>query len=413
MTQERNEAIEVELTGWAYGGDALGRAEDGRMIFAPFSIPEEKVRGPLVEDRARWARMLPQEWLNKSPTRIEARCPHFTVCGGCHYQHLPYPQQRNIKTEIVIEQLQRIGGLLDPPVDDMIPSPRSWAYRNHMRYQVLADGSLGLVRFRETSPFALDTCYLPEPDLQDVWSRIDLPGGTSIEQIGIRAGTHGDPMIVLHGDMNRVSEVEIDFPASIIWQDGSAWRVLAGESAITFEIMGHTFRVSPPSFFQVNTSILPDLVELVVNTISPEPGMNVFDLFAGVGLFSVYASQRGASVFAVEESTSACSDFEVNLGSSNDAWLYEAPVEVALLEIDASADVILVDPPRSGLSRATMDGILNLGPERIVYLSCDLGTLSRDAKRLRAGGFKLERITPIDLFPQTFHIETLSSWQRV
>jgi 23S rRNA (uracil1939-C5)-methyltransferase len=219
-------------------------------------------------------------------------------------------------------------------------------------------------------------------------------------------------MIILHGDMNRISEVEIDFPSSIIWQDGNTWRVLAGESAISCEIKGHIFLVSPPSFFQVNTSILVDLVEQVMSTLQLQAGMNFFDLYAGVGLFSAFAAQQGARVFAVEESRSACADFEVNLGKFEEISLYEASVEAALPAIDVAADIILVDPPRSGLSRATLDAILNHLPQRLAYLSCDLGTLARDAKRLRAGGYELEHIRPIDLFPQTYHIETLSSWRR-
>jgi 23S rRNA (uracil1939-C5)-methyltransferase len=412
MNHKRNEPIEVQLTGWAYGGEALGRAQDGRMIFAPFCMPGEIVRGTLVEDRDRWARMLPQQWLQTSPGRLEPRCPHFTECGGCHYQHLPYEQQLVIKATIVKEQLQRIGKLSDPPVSDTLPSPQSWEYRNHMRYQVLPDGSLGLVRYNDTTPFSLETCLLPEPELKDLWARIDLPPQSPIAQVSTRTGTSGDPMIILHGDMNRISEVEINFPSSIIWQDGDAWRVLAGESAISFEINGHSFRVSPPSFFQVNTSILIDLVQQVMSVLQLETGMNFFDLYAGVGLFSAFAAQQGARVFAVEESSSACADFEVNLGAFEEISLYEASVGAALPAIDVNADIVLVDPPRSGLSRAALDAILKHLPERLAYLSCDLGTLARDAKRLQAGGYELERVKPIDLFPQTFHIETLSSWRR-
>ena len=412
MNKNEHDAIEVQLTGWAYGGEALGRAQDGRMIFAPFCIPDEIVRGDLIEDRARWARMLPREWLQTSPGRIEPRCPHFTECGGCHYQHLTYEQQLIIKATIVKEQLQRIGKFSDPPVSDTLPSPRSWQYRNHMRYQVLPEGSLGLVRFNDTTPFLLETCLLPEPDLQDVWACIDLPRPSPITQVSVRTGTSGDPMIILHGAMNTITEVEIDFPGSIIWQEGSTWRVLAGERAIFFEIKGHIFRVSPSSFFQVNTSILPDLVEHVMSILRLEAGMTFFDLYAGVGLFSAFAAQEGARVFAVEESSSACADFEANLSEFEEISLYEASVEAALPAIDATADIILVDPPRAGLSRATLDAILNHLPERLAYLSCDLGTLARDSKRLREGGYELSSIIPIDLFPQTFHIETLSSWRR-
>jgi 23S rRNA (uracil1939-C5)-methyltransferase len=410
--RDRKDAIEAQLTGWAYGGEALGRAEDGRMVFAPFSIPGERVRGTLIEDRSRWARMSPKEWLERSPDRIEPRCAHFGVCGGCHYQQIAYPQQLKVKAAIVKEQLQRIGGFSEPPVMETVASPQPWNYRNHMRFQVLSTGKLGFMRFSEASPFTLDTCHLPEPELKELWPRIDLPEGSSIEQVGLRIGSHGDPMIILHGSLDHLIEVELDFPASIVWRDQQAWRVLAGDSAISFEVTDLSFQVSPPSFFQVNSSILPRLVEQVLAALELEAGMHLFDLYAGVGFFSAFASKQGALVFAVEESASACFDFEINLQSCDDVWLYEAPVEDALTAVDTSADVILVDPPRAGLSRAALDAIHQQKAKRLVYLSCDLGTFARDAKRLRAGGYELERVTPIDLFPQTYHIETLSTWQH-
>ena len=138
--------------------------------------------------------------------------------------------------------------------------------------------------------------------------------------------------------------------------------------------------------------------------------MTFFDLYAGVGLFSAYAAQHDVRVFAVEEAPSSCADFELNLQPFDDISLYEARVEVALSAIEAKPDVILVDPPRAGLSRPVMDSLLSIKPLRLVYLSCDLGTFARDAKRLAAGGYRFEQATPIDLFPQTSHIETLSIW---
>jgi 23S rRNA (uracil1939-C5)-methyltransferase len=412
LHRDRDDAIEVQLTGWAYGGEALGRAEDGRMVFAPFSIPGERVRGTLIEDRSRWARMSPREWLERSPDRIEPRCEHFGVCGGCHYQQIAYPQQLQVKAAIVKEQLQRIGGFSEPLVMETIASPQPWEYRNHMRFQVLPSGKLGFMRFSEPSPFALDLCHLPEPDLKELWPRIDIPEGSSIEQVGLRIGSDGDPMIVLHGSLDQLIEVELDFPASIVWQDQQAWRVLAGDGAISFEVTDCSFQVSPPSFFQVNASILPHLVAQVLAALELEAGMHFFDLYAGVGLFSAFASKQGARVFAVEESASACLDFEINLQSCDDVWLYEAPVEDALAAVDTSADVILVDPPRAGLSRTALDSILQHNAKRLVYLSCDLGTFARDAKRLRTGGYVLGCVIPIDLFPQTYHVETLSTWQH-
>lgn len=408
--QSPNETLEVLLTGWAYGGEALGRAGDGRMVFAPFCIPGEQIRGSVTQSRERWARVFPQEWLLESSDRLDARCSHFTICGGCHYQHIDYDQQLVAKRDIVREQLERIAGFGDPIVVDTIPSPQIWNYRNQMRYQVTRQGALGLVPINETTPFPIEFCYLPEPALVPLWSQIDLPQESSVQQVGMRVGTHGDPMIILHGDMADLSEVEVDFSASIIWQDLDAWRVLAGDGALHFELLDQSFRVSPPSFFQVNTSILPELIKRVMQALKLQSGMTFFDLYAGVGLFSAYAAQYDVRVYAVEEAPSSCADFEVNLQSFNDISLYEASVEVALSAIEAKPDVILVDPPRAGLSRPVMDVLLNINPSRLVYLSCDLGTFARDAKRLTAGGYRMEQVTPIDLFPQTSHIETLSLW---
>lgn len=411
MNQNKENTVKVELTGWAYGGDALGREADGRMIFAPFCAPGETVRGPVIDERRSWARIEPIQWLSTSPERIEARCPHFTDCGGCHYQHLGYESQLRAKSRIVAEQLERIGGLKDPPMMAAVASPQAWAYRNHMRYQVLPDGSLGFMRHRENRPLPITACYLPLPELQELWPRFEIPEGSPIEQVSLRVGNSGDPMAILHGPMAQVVELQIDFPISTVWQDGESWRVLAGDDHIVFEIAGRSFRVSPASFFQVNTSILPVLVERVMAALRLETGMTFFDLYAGVGLFSAFASPCGTRVFAMEASSAACADFEWNLRDCDEVFLYEAPVEVALPSLGERPDVVLVDPPRSGLSKAVVDAILALQPEHLVYLSCDPSTLARDAKRLDAGGFQLEAITPIDIFPQTFHIETLSSWQ--
>ncbi len=409
--QAPDETIEVQLTGWAYGGEALGRAGDGRMVFAPFCIPGERIRGAVTQSRARWVRVMPQEWLETSTDRIDARCPHFTLCGGCHYQHIPYDQQLVTKRDIVQEQLERIAGFSNPLVVETIPSPQVWNYRNHMRFQVTQQGALGLVPINDPIPFSLDTCYLPDPSLVPLWKQIDLSQESGIQQVGMRVGTHGDPMVILHGDMDNLSDVEVDFPASIIWLDQSAWCVLAGDGALSFDLSNHTFRVSPPSFFQVNTSILPELIQTVMQGLNLQSGMTFFDLYAGVGLFSAYAAQRGVRVYAVEEAPSSCADFEVNLQSYDHISLYEAPVELALSAIEAKPDVILVDPPRAGLSLSVMDTLLGMKPSRLVYLSCDLGTFARDAKRLTSGGYRFEQVVPIDLFPQTSHIETLSIWQ--
>jgi 23S rRNA (uracil1939-C5)-methyltransferase len=178
------------------------------------------------------------------------------------------------------------------------------------------------------------------------------------------------------------------------------------------EVLGRPFRVSPDAFFQVNSLLTEDLVRLALRALAVQPGERVFDLYAGVGLFSAFAAEAGAQVAAVEACPSACADFEINLGEYDDVELYEASVEAALPAITARPDALLVDPPRAGLARTVVDELISLAPGRVVYVSCDPTTLARDGRHLAEGGYQLVRVTPIDLFPQTYHIETVSVWRR-
>jgi 23S rRNA (uracil1939-C5)-methyltransferase len=207
-------------------------------------------------------------------------------------------------------------------------------------------------------------------------------------------------------------EVIIDLPASVVWLTRGGLLVLAGERSLDFKISDRTFVVSVGSFFQVHTALAEELVQLVIRELSVHSGETVFDLYAGVGLFSAFLAHEGTRVIAVEESTRACSDFEKNLEEFDNVELYEAPVETALPGISSRPDAVIIDPPRAGLSRTALQHIIDHTPARLVYVSCDPATLARDGSRLTYAGYQFVRCTPIDLFPQTFHIETVSLWQR-
>ncbi|MEE9512562.1 MAG: class I SAM-dependent RNA methyltransferase [Anaerolineales bacterium] len=406
------ETLELTLTGNAYGGESFGRDVDGRMVFVPFTLPGEVVRVRPVETHKRWARALPEKWIEPSDQRIEPRCPHFRTCGGCHYQHIPYTLQLEIKTEIVRDQLVRIGGFEDPPVRPPIPSPNPWNYRNNMRFHLTEDGNLGFVTFDGKRVFRVEECHLPEQELTDLWAQFDLDPTKTIEEISLRSGGEGELMVILHGADAPDLEISIESPTSVVWTSPRGDFILAGQDHLYFDLNRHQFRVSALSFFQVNTKMIPELVQHATALLSIQPGKTIFDLYAGVGLFSAAIAESGAHVVAVEESPHACRDFSVNLDRFTDIDLYEGSVGMALPQIELQADAVLIDPPRVGLSRAALDSLLERSSSRIVYVSCDPATLSRDGKRLRAGGYSLESITPIDLFPQTFHIETISLWTR-
>jgi len=405
-----SETIELTLTGNAYGGESFGRDVDGRMVFVPFTLPGEVVRVRPVETHKRWARALPETWIEPSDQRIEPRCPHFQTCGGCHYQHIPYALQLEIKTEIVRDQLIRIGGFEDPPVRSPIPSPNPWNYRNNMRFHLTDDGNLGFVTFDGQRVFRMEECHLPEQELTDLWAQLDLDTTHTIEEISLRSGGEGEQMVILHGTDAPDLEIAIESPTSVVWTSPGGDFILAGQDHLYFDFNQHRFRVSALSFFQVNTKIIPELVQHATALLSIQPGQTIFDLYAGVGLFSAAIAESGAHVVAIEDSPHACRDFSFNLDHFKHIDLYEGSVSMALPQIKLQPDAVLIDPPRAGLSIAALDSLLARSSSRIVYVSCDPATLSRDGKRLGAGGYSLESITPIDLFPQTFHIETLSLW---
>jgi 23S rRNA (uracil1939-C5)-methyltransferase len=403
---------EINLTGLAYGGDALGRDADGRMVFVPFALPGERVKVEIVEAHQRWARGQLVEVIETSPERIEPRCRHFTDCGGCHYQHMPYPTQLHAKAEIVRSQLERLGGFENPRVETTVPSPSPWNTRNHLQFSLTTEGHLGFMAAGSHRVLPIEECHLPEPALSDLWPRLDVESIPRLDRIGLRSGAEGACMIMLEGKGAPEVEVIIDLPASVVWLAPDGMLVLAGEKSLAFEILGRTFMVSAGSFFQVHTALAGELVQHVLRELHVRPGETIFDLYAGVGLFGAFLAHEGARVIAVEESSQACSDFEQNLEEFDDVELYEAAVEVALPAIRSRPDAVIVDPPRAGLSREALQQLIALSPPRLVYVSCDPATLARDGRRLAEAGYTLSRCTPIDLFPQMFHIETVSLWQR-
>ncbi|HEY45203.1 MAG TPA: class I SAM-dependent RNA methyltransferase [Anaerolineae bacterium] len=403
---------EIILSGLAYGGDAFGRDADGKMIFVPFALPGERVKVEIVEAHQRWARGQLIEVIEASSDRVDPRCRHFTDCGGCHYQHMPYTVQLQAKAEIVQSQLERIGGLKDPPIEKVVPSPTAWNTRNHLQFNLTSEGHLGFMAAGSHRIVPIEECHLPEPVLSDLWPRLDVDRIPGLDRIGLRSGAMGTCMIMLEGTGAPAMEVTIDLPASVVWLAPDGLLVLAGERSLDFEISGCTFVVSADSFFQVHTALAEELVRLVTRELNVQSGETILDLYAGVGLFSAFLAHEGARIIAVEESSRACSDFEVNLEDFDDIELYEAPVEAALPAIHGRPDAVVIDPPRAGLSQVALQHIIDLSPPRLVYVSCDPATLARDGSRLAEAGYQFVRCTPIDLFPQTFHIETVSLWQR-
>ena len=406
---------EITLTTFTYGGDALGRLNDGRAVFVPFGLPGERVRVRLTEEKRNFARGELVEVLEASPQRIIARCIHFGVCGGCHYQNLPFDEQLLAKTEILRDQLIRIGRIENPPVQKMVACPNPWNYRNHVQFHLTKDGRLGYVGAGTTSARGLipiTECHLPEASINSLWPQLEFEPRMNIERVSFRAGKDEDVILVLESDSPEPPELEIEAEISVAHVYGDNAVVIAGNDHIVIRVLDRDFRVSAASFFQVNTVMTEKMVHHLLSCLPVFPTTILLDVYCGVGLFSAFFATKCNTVIGIESSPSACEDFAVNLDEFENVELYEESAEDVIPHLEVKPDVVLVDPPRTGLEKRVIDGLLRLKPRLIAYVSCDPSTLARDAARLINGGYRLKDVTPFDLFPQTYHIESVSLFER-
>ena len=404
--------FEVWLEKLTYGGDAMGHLEDGRAIFVPFGLPGERVRVRLKEEKRGFARGELVEVLEASPQRIMPRCIHFGLCGGCHYQNLPYEEQLKAKADILRDQLTRIGRIENPPVRDTVPSPSPWNYRNHVQFHLTEDGKVGFMTAGHPSVFAIRECHLPEGSINSLWPQLEFEPNMDLHRVSLRSGADEDLMLVLESNSPEPPELEIEAGISIahVFEENTV--VIAGNDHVTVKVLGRDFRVSAASFFQVNTAMAGKMVEHLLANLSVTPSATLLDVYCGAGLFSAFFAPGCERVIGIESSASACEDFAFNLDEFENVDLYEGLAEEVIPYLEMQADVVLVDPPRAGLEKQVVDGLLQLKPANIAYVSCDPSTLGRDAARLISGGYRLKDVTPFDLFPQTFHIESISFFER-
>jgi len=404
--------LEINLTTLAYGGEALGRLPDGRAVFVPFALPGERVRVRVVEEKARYLRADLVEVLSPSPQRVEPRCAHYGLCGGCHLQHLSYEGQLAAKRDILGDQLRRLAGFDNPPVRETVAS-QPWEYRNHVQFHLTPEGKLGYHPLRPGEVFPIRECHLPQPLISQVWPQLEFEGLPGVERVGLRQGDDCDLQLILESSELLPPEISIeDLDISVAHVSPAGSLVLAGSPATALTVLGRPFQVSAGSFFQVNSSMAEKMVNHVLEEARLPAGAVVLDVYCGVGLFSAFLAPHAQRLIGIEASPQACDDFVVNLDEFDHVELYQAPAEAVLPALQVTPDLVLVDPPRSGLGRHVLQALLGLSAPLMVYVSCDPATLARDAKHLKQGGYQLQQVTPFDMFPQTYHIESISIWRR-
>ncbi len=395
-----------------YGGDALGRLSDGRAVFIPFALPGETVRTRIVEEKRGLVRAELVEVLEPSPERIAPRCRHFGVCGGCHYQHLAYPAQLSAKAAILRDQLVRIGRIDEPPLQPIVPSPEAWNYRNHVQFHLSNAGKLGYIDAGGREVLAVSECHLPLGPLNELWPILEFDPGLGLERVSLRLGSGGEALLTLESNQADIPALELEADISVVHLSAGDAVVLAGEEALTIRVKERPFRVSAGSFFQVNTPMAEKMVEHLLACLPVSDETVLLDIYCGVGLFSAFFAPQVGRLIGIESSGAACEDFAANLDEFSNVELYEAPAEEALPALELAPEVVIVDPPRAGMEKRALEALLVLQPARIAYVSCDPSTLARDAARLLTGGYRLASVTPFDLFPQTYHIESISIFEK-
>jgi 23S rRNA (uracil1939-C5)-methyltransferase len=415
-TVAKEALYEVEMLTHAYGGDSMGRLADGRAVFVPGTLPGEQVRIRLVEQKRSFARGVVVEILRSAAERVSGNCPSAAACGGCHYAHMSYPAQLQAKTDVVRDQLKRIAGIASPVVTPIIPSAREWHYRNAVQFHLNEQGQIGFQEPGSHQVVPIEGCLLCEPAIEAILPALDFEGIGGLERIQVRAGAEDDILLVLESNDPVPPEISIELPASAVFVGPGGFEenqglVLAGDDHLVMQAAGRDFRVSAGSFFQVNTQQAENMLAYLLEQLPLAAKPNVLEVYGGVGLFSAFLAPRAGRLVVVESAPSAIDDFAANLDEFDNVELYDGLAEEILPALDYRPDLVLVDPPRAGLALPALDGLLRMKAPTLAYVSCDPATLARDAKRLLAAGYQLQSVQPFDMFPQTYHIESISIFQ--
>ena len=374
--------LEVKLDKLVYGGDAMGRLEDGRAVFVPYVLPGETARVRVVTEKRGHVRAELVEVLEASPERIAARCKHFAKCGGCHYQHMSYAKQLEVKRQVVVEQFQRMAGIDDPAVEAVVPSPAEWNYRNTVQFSQTEDGKLGFQAAGTRRVIPITECFLPEEGINQLWPQLNLESVPGLNRIELRQADNGE-MLVLSGEEELPPEMELELPISAVYLSPvKGPMIMAGDEFGIIQINERPFSFHAGSFFQVNTAQAEAMVDHVMSLLPLTPETVALDVYCGVGLFSAFIAPQVAQLIGIEYSGLACEDFAINLDEFENVSIYQGPAERILPSLEVQPDVVVVDPPRAGLKPEALDALVEMGMQTLVYVSCDPATLARDVKRL-------------------------------
>lgn len=430
IPQEREVTYhEVILGPFTRGGDAEveitrpdEQGEPHKLTLAvPAGLPGERVTIAVEvpppprpgRHRRRWRPKPPRAWITQihtaSPLRVPAPCPVFGTCGGCQLQHMSYTAQLTWKEDVVRHLLLEVGNFADPPLLPTVPCDDPWHYRNHMRFSVNRDGQVGLTARGSHRVLPLAACPIAHEQINRVLPVINRYVNAR-PQVLLRSGTVTGQLLIQPA------------PAPEVMQELAETKLDLRTETMEEELAGETFRIRPSSFFQTNTAQATKMVRMVLSGLLGNTEQNpnatgaltVVDAYCGVGTFALLLSRHVGHVIAIEESASAIKDARWNLRDTTNAEILKGKVEAMLPTLAARIDGFVIDPPRAGCQSVVLDALIQHPVRRIVYVSCDPSTLARDLDILchAQNTYHLRSVQPLDMFPQTAHIECVAVLER-
>jgi 23S rRNA (uracil1939-C5)-methyltransferase len=404
LTREGDTVAEIS------GVDGEG-IEQTQVIRVPAGLPGERVTIAIEaakqrrpgKHRRRWRPGPPRAWITEiheaSPLRRQAPCPVFGTCGGCQLQHMEYEEQLAWKRAIVDQLLREVGGFERPPLLETVACDNPWHYRNHMRFSVNRNGEVGLTARGTHRVLPLACCPIADEQINRAL-RVISQVPNERPQVLIRCGSSSGQMLIQPQPGPEVTEQlvanELDIRSDTLEE----------------RLAGETFRIRPSSFFQTNTAQAEKMVQLVVKGLAP--ARTVVDAYCGVGTFALVLARHVEKVIAIEESASAIKDAQWNLREVSNVDILKGKVEDVLPTLTEQIDGLVIDPPRAGCQKVVLDALVQHPVARVVYVSCEPATLARDLHILchLQSAYHLHSVQPLDMFPQTAHIESVAILER-
>ena len=445
----RGDSLVLAIDDLAFGGEGVGRV-DGYVVFVRGGVPGDRVRVKLVEARSRFGRAVIESVETPSPDRVEAPCSYFGRCGGCRLQHLSYPAQLAFKAKQVRDCLERIGGLGEFAMRSILAAPDPYGYRNKMEFTVAPGPVIGLHQAdRYDVVLDIERCLLQSDTLNRLLGELrrettaralsvyDQASGEGLLRfVSLREGRRtGEAMVNIVATTPDIESLgalaerlaaRVPATASVVLNVnakkasvavGTEEHLLVGRDHIRESLGGLAFQVSANSFFQTNTAQAERLFAVVEEACALEGGETVLDLYSGTGAISLLLARRCRRVYGVEVAAAAVADAVRNArenGIENCTFLSGEVRHVlpTLVRDGVSAEVVVADPPRAGFHPKALLALAALAPARLVYVSCNPATLARDLGDLVRQGYRLEWVQPVDMFPQTPHIEAVARLAR-